>query len=552
MSAANMANVTVEHENNNKRQTWSKSSDFYMSSVGFSIGLGNIWRFPYMCFKWGGGAFLIPYLLSVILLAIPLLTLEVSLGQSVRKGVIASWAAIPLFKGIAYASGVTMFYVNVSYPVILAWVFKYFVSSFSSKLPWMSCDNEWNTEHCVSLWGLEKERISERMEKLGSIRKDLALYLALIWILGYFTIFKGIKLSAKIFYFTATVPIILMIIVTIRGATLEGASIGIYYYLNPDMTQLKNPEVWIAAATQVFYSLSIGTATLITLGSYNKYHHNFVRDVTLLAFSNSLASFLCGFAVFSTLGSMAFRQNLTMTEVTQSGSGLVFIAYPQALTFLPLPQFWNVVFFLTLLLLGFDTLCVFVESFCAFVMDVCPRLRDFHKYSREIFLVFCNAGFCLLGLICTTEGGVYVFEVINTYGVAGWSLFFIATCEFVAVGWVYGADRHWDEINRMVGSSRVRQLMVLIWKYFGPMICLAIFIYYVTAHSPLSYGSYVYPTWAQAICHVVASSSAACIPLYAVYIIFTKKTSWPQMRRREEIERADKDINNEEEYVEML
>ncbi|XP_076822579.1 sodium- and chloride-dependent GABA transporter 1-like [Clavelina lepadiformis] len=104
----------------------------------------------------------------------------------------------------------------------------------------------------------------------------------------------------------------------------------------------------------------------------------------------------------------------------------------------------------------------------------------------------------------------------------------------------------------MVGSSRVRQLMVLIWKYFGPMICLAIFIYYVTAHSPLSYGSYVYPPWAQAICHVVASSSAACIPLYAVYIIFTKKTSWPQMRRREEIERTDKDTINEEEYVEML
>ncbi|XP_076822055.1 sodium- and chloride-dependent GABA transporter 2-like [Clavelina lepadiformis] len=554
-----------------ERQTWSKPWDFLISSAGLSIGLGNIWRFPYLCFKYGGGAFLIPYMLSIVLLAIPLLMLEVSLGQSVRKGVIASWATVPLFKGISLAAGMLMIHSNISYPVILAWVLKYLVSCFSRNLPWVSCDNEWNTEHCVSykqashenqtnnllnvstivrqatnetgnlfqmssaeeFWNYGVLGISKGLNHVGSLRADLVLYLAVIWILGYLATFKGIKWSAKVVYFTATVPIILIIIVTIKGATVEGASVGIYYYLKPDMTKLRNPEVWIGAATQVLYSYGLCGAGMITMGSYNKYHQNFIRDVIIFTVSNGFASFLCGFAVFSTLGSMAFYQNLTMVEVVQSGPGLVFIAYPQALTLLPLPQLWNAIFFLTLLLLGLDSQFVYMESFCALFMDFSVRLREFHKYSREIFLALCNIGFFLVGLSCVTEGGIYVFEIFNTYGVAGWCLFFIAACEFVAVGWVYGASHYWKQINRMIGPSKLQPVVTFIWKFFGPSICLAVSVYYVAAHTPLTVGSYVYPPWAQVICHLVSASSAVWIPLYAFYLVATSKKSLSQLRRKE-------------------
>ncbi|XP_076823753.1 sodium- and chloride-dependent betaine transporter-like isoform X2 [Clavelina lepadiformis] len=581
--------LVVVNRKKEKRQTWSKPWDFYMSTVGLSVGLGNIWRFPYMCFKYGGGAFLIPYLLSFIVLVFPLQLLEVSLGQSVSKGLVASWAIIPLFKGIAIASSVIVFLSNFSYPVILTWVFKYFVSSFSSNLPWMSCDNEWNTEHCVSLlgrvkqiindtnnasmmtvsnvtnqtdqtlrissaeefWNFEVLGVSKGLHEIGSLKRDLALYWTLIWTLGYFATFKGIKWSAKVVYVTATLPVIFIIIVMIRGVTLEGASLGIYYYLKPNMTQLENPEVWTAAATQVFYSSVVCSGVTITLGSYNKYNQNFIRDVTMISISNSFASFLCGFAVFSTLGSMAFHQNLTITEVARSGPGLVFIAYPQALAMLPLPQLWNVLFFLTILLLGFDSQFVFVESFCAIFMDIYPRLRNFHKYSREIFLAVCNVGFCSLGMVFMTEGGVYVFEIFNTYGIAGWCVFFIATCEFIAVGWVYGADRHWDEINRMVGYSRIRFVVTLVWKYIGPAICMMVSVYCVTAHSPLSYGSYVYPPWAQAICHLMATSSAICIPLYAIYLVVSSKKPWSQLRRKVNAEETKREsvISEKEEML---
>ncbi|CAK8673315.1 unnamed protein product [Clavelina lepadiformis] len=492
------------------RQTWSKRWDFILSSAGMCIGLGNIWRFPYLCFKYGGGAFLLPYWLSVLILAIPLLILEVSLGQSVRKGLMASWSTVPLFKGIAFAGSVLIFHSNFCYPVILAWVLKYLISSFNARLPWATCDNAWNRDGCKGIldeisnlsnastlntstvpriawnhtnetntmssaeqfWNYEVLGISSGVETIGNLRVDLVLYLGVVWVLGYFATFKGIKWSAKVVYFTATVPIVLILVVVVRGATLEGASLGIYQYLTPNATMLKNPEVWISAATQVLYSCCLGTGSLITLGSYNKYHQNLLTDILMIVVSNGLASFLCGFAVFSTLGSMAHLQNRTMDEVAQSGPGLVFIAYPQALTFLPLPQFWNAMFFLTILLLGFDSQFVYVESFCAFFLDYIRPLRTFHKYSRQIFLAFSSVGFYLGGLIFMTEGGVYVFEMFNTYGIAGWSLFFISACECIAIGWVYGADRHWDEINRMIGPSKIRPLIIFMWKYVTPILCL--------------------------------------------------------------------------------
>ena len=142
-----------------------------------------------------------------------------------------------------------------------------------------------------------------------------------------------------------------------------------------------------------------------------------------------------------------------------------------------------------------------VETFCALFLDYFRPLRTFHKYSRQIFLAFGCLGFYLVGLIFVTkvgktvvfnpcsygklkllyklkqtfqrlQGGVYVFEIFNTYGMAGWSLFFIAACECIAIGWVYGADRHWDEINRMIGPSKIRPLIIFIWKYVGPILCM--------------------------------------------------------------------------------
>uniref|UniRef100_H2YFR3 Transporter n=1 Tax=Ciona savignyi TaxID=51511 RepID=H2YFR3_CIOSA len=403
------------------------SIDFLFSSSGYCIGLSNLWRFPYLCFENGGGAFLIPYLFFTCVFAIPMIILEASFGQSFRFGVIKTWERIPIFKANLYASS--------SCIILLTWITKYLVSSVSSNLPWTSCENEWNTKHCVPLlssdnstnnvtlselrisaaeefWSHEVLGKSRGLEHIGSLRPDLVLYLSLIWVACYFVIFKGIKWSSKVVYVTATLPVVLIIVVTIRGCTLDGAWEGLRFYLYPDLSKLMNFKVWITAAAQVTYSTTIGNGILLFLASCNKRNQNF-------------CNFISGLAVFSSLGFLATKLNTTMAAVASSGPGFVFIAYPQSISLLPFPQVWSFLFFLTLLLLGFDS-----------------------------------------------QGGIYVFEIFNRYGYAGWCTFLLCGCELVAISWFYGLDIHFKEIENMIGTTRGKFLLKMSWKFISPFICM--------------------------------------------------------------------------------
>ncbi|XP_077470806.1 sodium- and chloride-dependent betaine transporter-like [Stigmatopora argus] len=129
-----------------KRGKWSNKREFILAVVGEIIGLGNVWRFPYLCFKNGGGVFLVPYVLFLVTCGIPIFFLEVSLGQLTGQGGITCWRKIcPLLEGIGYGNLLIMLYTVMYYIVILAWAFLYFFSSFQSELPWASCNNTWNT-----------------------------------------------------------------------------------------------------------------------------------------------------------------------------------------------------------------------------------------------------------------------------------------------------------------------------------------------------------------------------------------------------------------------
>nr|XP_048689079.1 sodium- and chloride-dependent creatine transporter 1 [Caretta caretta] len=521
------------------RETWTRQMDFMMSCVGFAVGLGNVWRFPYLCYKNGGGVFLIPYLLIAVLGGVPIFFLETSLGQFMKAGSINVWNIAPLFKGLGFASMVIVFYCNTYYIMVLAWGCYYLASSFADPLPWASCGHPWNSPACtesfpppctpgnrscepegrspvLEFWENRVLHLSRGLEVPGAINWEVTLCLLGCWVLVYFCVWKGVKSTGKIVYFTATFPYVVLIVLLIRGALLPGAGAGILYYLKPDWSKLGSPQVWIDAGTQIFFSYAIGLGALTALGSYNRFNNDCYKDAIILALINSGTSFFAGFVVFSILGFMAAEQGVDISRVAESGPGLAFIAYPRAVTLMPVAPLWAALFFIMLLLLGLDSQFVGVEGFITGILDLLPASCSF-RFQREVTVALSCTLCFFIDLSMVTEGGMYVFQLFDYYSASGTTLLWQAFWECVVIGWVYGADRFMDDIACMIGY-RPFPWMKWCWMVLTPLICLGIFLFNVAYYKPLIYNqTYVYPWWGEAIGWAFALSSMLCLPLTALY-----------------------------------
>uniref|UniRef100_A0A672Z3S8 Transporter n=1 Tax=Sphaeramia orbicularis TaxID=375764 RepID=A0A672Z3S8_9TELE len=446
------------------RGQWSSKTEFVLAVAGQIIGLGNVWRFPYLCYKNGGGVFFIPYILFLFTCGIPLFLLETSLGQYTQQGSITCWKKIcPLFEGMGYGSQVVVLYSSIYYIIILAWAFLYLFSSFSSELPWKQNQNQTNmlAEDFYSAYG---------SDQLGGMRWELVLCLLLSWVICYFCVWQGVKSTGKVVYFTATFPYVMLAALLVRGLTLPGALDGIKFYLYPDPSRLSDPQVWMDAGTQIFYSYAICIGCLMALGSYNKYNNNCYKDCVYLCLLNSGTSFVAGFAIFSALGFMAYEQNTDISNVAESGPGLAFIAYPRAVAMMPFPQLWAVFFFVMIILLGLDSEFVGLEAIATAISDLNPSF--FHVgHRRKLLLLAISVGSFFIGLVMVTEGGLYIFQLFDYYACSGMTLLLFAMLQSGCIGWVYGADRFYDNIEDMIGY-RPLPIIKYCLKYVTPVICL--------------------------------------------------------------------------------
>ncbi|XP_071501234.1 sodium- and chloride-dependent glycine transporter 1-like [Diadema antillarum] len=538
----------AEVDGNPPREAWSKKMDFLLVCIGYAVGLGNIWRFPYLCYRHGGGVFLIPYSIMLLLAGMPLMLMELAFGQYGGEGPITIWKACPLFAGIGWAMVIISGMVAIYYNIIMAWSTLFFLRSFTYDVPWKACNHTWNTEACqenqtVALeLGLNRTRRPSQeffynyilnvdghtMDDMGALRWELALCLLFTWIVIFFCIFKSVKSSGKVVYFTATFPYIILTILLIRGVTLEGAHIGINYYLSPRWEELAKPSVWSAAATQIFYSLGPAWGGVLTFASYNKINNNCLIDAIVLPFINCLSSFYAGFVVFATLGFMSYKTGLPIDDVAVDGPGLVFVTYPEAISQMPVAPLWAILFFFMLFLVGLDTQFGMVETVVSGLVDYFPN--HLRKHGTLVALAVCIL-FFLLGLPMATQGGIYMFELINWYSC--WiSLMLVGVFECVAVAWFYGVRRFNGDIQYMLRDYKWMQPVIkpllcwysACWVVVTPSIIMFICIFGLINYVPVYYGDYVYPKWSEVLGWLMALASLIMIPLVMVIkLIFTAK-----------------------------
>ncbi|KAJ6218465.1 hypothetical protein RDWZM_009622 [Blomia tropicalis] len=515
------------------RETWGKKIDFLLSVIGFAVDLSNVWRFPYLCFKNGGGAFLIPYVIMLSIGGVPLFFMELALGQYHRKGAITCWSrVVPLFKGIGYSVVLIAFYVDLYYNVIIAWAMHFLIKSFTSELPWAKCNNTWNTDKCFDISDSRQssptnasDRIrnsaaleyfkyccplsvgsreflqydrSSGIHDLGEIRWDIALSLLLVYLICYFSLWKGISTSGKasenVVWFTALFPYVVLFILLIRGIMLPGASDGIRYYLTPDFNALYDANVWVDAATQVFFSLGPGFGVLLAFASYNKFYNNVHRDALVTSVINSATSFLAGFVIFSVLGYMAHRLNVEVKDIAAEGPGLVFIVYPEAISAMPAGPIWAVIFFLMLLTLGLDSSFGGSEAIITAVSDEYPIV----KRNREIFVALLFSLYFIVGLASCTQGGVYIVHFMDRFAA--------------------GVRRFSQDIKLMVGFE-ICKWWKFCWTFMAPFFIMFIIVYGLINYEPLKYNDYEYPIWVNLVGMLVAASSVLCIPITALWLI---------------------------------
>uniref|UniRef100_A0A8C1DP63 Transporter n=1 Tax=Cyprinus carpio carpio TaxID=630221 RepID=A0A8C1DP63_CYPCA len=497
---SNPVPVIIQTESRDK---WSKKMDFLLSVIGFAVDLGNVWRFPYICYQNGGGAFLIPYVLMAVFGGVPLFYMELALGQFHRTGAISIWKHIcPIFKGIGFAICIIALYVSFYYNTIIAWALFYFYSSFSSTLPWTSCDNAWNTENCTNYFG--KDNVtwtnysrspaeefytrnvlavheSSGLGDVGYIRWQLMLCLFLIFTIVYFSLWKGVKTSGKVVWVTATLPYVVLLILMIRGATLPGAWKGVVFYLNPKWEKLKETSVWVDAAAQIFFSLGPGFGVLLALSSYNPFNNNCYRDAIVTSLVNCLTSFVSGFVIFTVLGYMAEQRNVNVEDVARDKGELSFF---------------------------FGGL----EAIITAVMDEYP---DTLSHRRELFVLGLVV-VCFLGSLSTlTNGGAYVVKLLEEFGV-GSPIIAIVFLEATAVSWFYGINRFSNDIKSMLGYTP-GLFWKVCWVAISPAFLAYIIISSLLNPQPLTLFDYEFPDWSITVGYIIGASSFMWIPIYMVY-----------------------------------
>ncbi|KIQ95020.1 Na+-dependent transporters of the SNF family protein [Anoxybacillus thermarum] len=425
------------------RQQWGTRAGFILAAAGSAIGLGNIWRFPAVAYENGGGAFFLPYLFALLTAGIPILILEFVLGHKYRGSAPLTFAR--LSKGtewIGWWQVLISFVISTYYSVVIAWAMSYTYFAFTSK---------WGENTGDFLFG-EYLKLAETPGTFGSLVPAVLIPLLLVWIINLAVLYKGVRkgieAANKIFLPTL---IVLFFIIVIRAVTLDGAIEGLNAFFKPNWDQIMNGKVWLAAYSQIFFSLSIAFAIMITYSSYLPKKSDITNNAFITGFANSGFELLAGIGVFSVLGFLAQQQGVEVSEVVKGGVGLAFVVFPQIINQFPaFNELFGVLFFLSLTLAGLTSLISISETYVS-------AIQEKFGISRTKAVLGGGGAAALIALVFASNGGLYFLDVvdyfINNFGVA-----LVGLVEVVVIAWVL------KELNALQAhANSVSDIMVGAW-----------------------------------------------------------------------------------------
>ena len=443
-----------------KQGQWDSKISFLLSMIGVAVGLGNIWRFSYIVYTNGGGSFFIPYFVSILILGIPFLILEYGIGFSLKKPFTDIMKSInPKFEFISWIIVILIFSVSTYYIVILGWDIVYFFNSFT-----FAWGNDTATYFANTVGGTSN--LANAFSFMIPTTVGVLISWFLLWFISNRKVQNGIGKASKIL-----IPLLflLMAIIIIFSLTLPGAKIGIDTLLSPNWNALFDVNIWLAACSQIIFSLAVGETIMLTYASYLPDSSKLTDNVFMVVATNSIFEVCTAFGVFSILGFMSYSAGIPMADLVSEGSGLIFVVFPLCFNIMGLMgRILAPLLFITILFAG-------ITSAISLVEPISNSLSSKLDWSRKkTITVLCLIG-CLFSLFLTNGINCYLIGVLDSF-INQFGILLFIPVQAVIFTWIFDIDSIIPIINNH-SSIKVGKIWKALIKYVCPIGVFGIWFY---------------------------------------------------------------------------
>lgn len=394
------------------RGEWTGQIGFILSAIGSAVGLGNIWRFPGVAYESGGGAFLIPYVVALLSAGIPILFLDYAVGHRFRGSAPLALRRLAgaFGEGLGWFQVMICVFIAIYYTAVLAWSSSFFFFSF---------DLRWSDDPQGFFTGEYLQLPTDGTMFSMSFVPSVLIPLLIMWVVTLVILAAGVAKGLQRLNVIA-IPLLVVgfVILVVRSLFLPGATQGLNALFTPQLEALRDPGVWVAAYSQIFFSLSVGFGIMLTYSSYRRRRSNLTTPGLVVAFANSSFEILAGIGVFSTLGFFAYQQGIAVSELEGlTGVGLAFMTFPAIISQMPGGQFFGSLFFGALTLAGLTSLISILEVIFAGIMDK-------FGLSRTQTVYWVGAPIAIVSvLLFGTATGLFALDTIdnwaNNVGIVG-------------------------------------------------------------------------------------------------------------------------------------